>query len=166
MKLEFEALVGVAHHVLVVRVRVLRQEPLDQVPTVFLVEAEDHDELVEVSAVQPMSHDRPVLSLFSSQKLLVEAEVTYFSREPVETLVLSTSTLVHKEGQGKPNFSRISRAFERYHSVSKAPDGMSQLCVHILRSLEAIQKPLRWTFKADLIKSRLVSSLQYRLEVT
>ena len=46
-------LVGIAHHVLVVGIWVLRQEPLDQIFGVFLVEAEDHDEPIQVAAVQP-----------------------------------------------------------------------------------------------------------------
>ena len=53
-----QLLVGIAHHVLVVGVRVLRQEPLDQILAVLLVEAEDHDETIQVAAVQPAGEGR------------------------------------------------------------------------------------------------------------
>mmetsp|Transcript_38034 Transcript_38034/g.88956 ORF Transcript_38034/g.88956 Transcript_38034/m.88956 type:complete len:243 (-) Transcript_38034:2942-3670(-) len=46
-------LVVVAHNVLVVWVWVLGQEPLDQVPRLLLCEAEHHDEVVQVTAIQP-----------------------------------------------------------------------------------------------------------------
>lgn len=45
--------VVVPHHVLVVGVRVLREVPLDQVPGLLGVEAEEHVDLVHVPRVQP-----------------------------------------------------------------------------------------------------------------
>ena len=45
-------LVGVADDILVVGIRILREEPLDQILGVLLAKAEDHDEAVQVPAVQ------------------------------------------------------------------------------------------------------------------
>lgn len=41
-----QGLVGVAYNVLVVGIWVLRQEPLNQILGILLVEAEDHDESI------------------------------------------------------------------------------------------------------------------------
>mmetsp|Transcript_70723 Transcript_70723/g.165865 ORF Transcript_70723/g.165865 Transcript_70723/m.165865 type:complete len:432 (+) Transcript_70723:3649-4944(+) len=63
-------LVGVAHNVLVVGVRVLGQEPLNQIPRILLAEAEDHDEAVQVAAIQPDRMPQLSVHVLEGQELI------------------------------------------------------------------------------------------------
>ena len=65
-------LVGVADNVLIVRIRVLCQEPLDEILGVLLAEAEDHDEAVKVSAVQSDRMPQLCVHVLEGQELVGE----------------------------------------------------------------------------------------------
>eukprot|EP00438_Fugacium_kawagutii_P036610 Skav217820 [mRNA] locus=scaffold889:237880:242886:- [translate_table: standard] len=63
-------LVGVADNVLVVGIWVLGQEPLNQILGVLLVEAEDHDESIQVTAVQPDGMSQFRVHILEGQELV------------------------------------------------------------------------------------------------